>query len=109
MSATTTAARIRASSSKGYRGWGTATTRIPAAAADRTPFDESSTATHPAGSTPSRSATARYTSGIACHHVLHHLGADLLRRASYAQLLAHVPGPLAGAHTHFPALRVRPP
>jgi len=38
-------------------------TAMPAAAAERSPFDESSTAAQEAGDTPSRRATVRYTSG----------------------------------------------
>jgi hypothetical protein len=38
-------------------------TANPAAAAERSPFDESSTAAHDPGSTPSDRATDRYTSG----------------------------------------------
>ena len=58
-SARTTSAAASASSSGGKCGFGTATTRMPAAFAERMPLCESSTAAQRAGSTPSRRAASR--------------------------------------------------
>src|SRR5438132_1280818 len=60
---TTRLAAASASAAGGYAGRGTAITVMPAAAAERSPFDESSTAAHDPGGTPSVAATDRYTSG----------------------------------------------
>src|SRR5215470_1646369 len=60
---TTSAASASASGSGGYLRLGLATKTIPAAAAARRPFVESSTAAASAGSTPSRRVAVRYTSG----------------------------------------------
>src|SRR5689334_7359263 len=59
----TTFAPASASSSGGYDGFGIASTRIPAAAAERIPLCESSTAAQRTAATPSRRAASRYTSG----------------------------------------------
>src|SRR6516165_2317066 len=55
----TSVARLSASAPGGYLGCGTAITRNPAAAAERSPFAESSTAAHRCGGRPSRPVTAR--------------------------------------------------
>ena len=55
----TSLAACSAAGSGGYLGCGTAMTCNPAAAADRSPFVESSTAAHASGAKPSRSVTAR--------------------------------------------------
>src|SRR5262249_38940170 len=60
---TTSAASASASGSGGYSRLGLAITTIPAAAAARRPFVESSTAAASAGSTPSRRGRVRYTPG----------------------------------------------
>src|SRR5690242_9658803 len=52
-------ARARASGSGGYSGCGIAMTCRPAAAAERRPFEESSTAAQLVGATPSMAVTAR--------------------------------------------------
>src|SRR3954469_649047 len=61
--ATLTAASASASSSGGNAALGTATTVMPAAAAERSPFEESSIATQVSGPISSRRAASRYTSG----------------------------------------------
>jgi len=61
--ASSSRAPASASGAGGYSGRGTAMTASPAAAAERSPLEESSTAAHDCGSTPSNRATVRYTSG----------------------------------------------
>jgi hypothetical protein len=55
----TTAALARASGAGGYSGRGTAITWQPAAAAERSPLDESYTAAAAVAATASRSVTVR--------------------------------------------------
>ena len=55
----TSRAWSRASAAGGYSGRGTAMTARPAAAAERSPFEESSTAAHAAGATPRRPVASR--------------------------------------------------